>query len=357
MEILSMNEVLLFTDIHIHPHKRRNERLEDCLKVLDWVFETAEKRKIKSILFGGDLFHDRQKIDVYTYQKTFEILQKWLKKDIFHLYLVLGNHDLWFNDQTSISSVTPLSSLPNVKVIDKPLRLNIEESLWDMIPFTHDPISAITKLDSQDGDPEYALGHLAIDGAILHGSSIADVAIEHDGEMVKISPNLFKKYKHVYLGHYHCSQVLEPNVEYIGSPLELSFGEAFQEKHIIILNCKSGKKEYITNDFSPKHLVISPEDIEKYDLDKNFVRVVVDDISATDLLDMRKDISKDKNLGSLEIRQQKRKIDIDSIDNAKAIIFKEDEMITQYVDIVGTGDLDRDKLIQIGKIICEKEIS
>lgn len=352
-----MSKVLLFTDIHIHPHKRRNERLEDCLNVLNWVFETAQKESIKSILFGGDLFHDRQKIDVYTYQKTFEILQKWLNKDIFKLYVVLGNHDLWFNEQTSISSVMPLASLPNIEIIDKPIRLKIEDVYWDMIPFTHDPLSAITKLEKEDGEKQYALGHLAIDGAILHGSSISDVTIEHDGEMVKVSTSLFEKYKRVYLGHYHCSQILQPNVEYIGSPLELSFGEAFQEKHLIVLNCKNGEQEYIKNEFSPKHLIISPKDIDKHDLDKNFVRVVVEDISATDLLDMRKDISKDKTLGSLEIRQQKRKIDTEAIDNAKSIIFKEDEMITQYVDVVGVGDLDKEKIISVGKMICEKEIN
>jgi len=352
-----MAKILLFTDIHIHPHKRRNERLDDCLKALDWVFETAEKRKIKTILFGGDLFHDRQKIDVYTYQKTFEVLQKWLCKNICHLYVVLGNHDLWFNDQTSISSVMPLASLPNITIIDKPIRIEVEQTNWDMIPFTHDPLTAVAKLQKENGDSQYALGHLAIDGAVLHGSSISDVSIEHDGEMVKVSVDLFKKYKKVFLGHYHCSQKLEPNVEYIGSPLELSFGEAFQEKHIIEINCETGNQEYIINDFSPKHLVIYPKDIEKYDLEKNFVRVVVEDISATDLLDMRKDISKDKNIGSLEIRQQKRKIDSEAIDNAKAIIFKEDEMLTQYIDVVGCGDLDKDKLIEVGKIICQKEIS
>ena len=108
-----MSKVLIFTDIHINPHKRSQERLKDCLQVLDWVFETAKNEKIKTILFGGDLFHDRQKIDVYTYQKTFEILMKWLPTNQFHLYLVLGNHDLWFNEQTSISSVMPFSSLPN----------------------------------------------------------------------------------------------------------------------------------------------------------------------------------------------------------------------------------------------------
>jgi DNA repair exonuclease SbcCD nuclease subunit len=348
-----MNKVLIFSDIHIHPHKRRNERLEDCLSVLQWVFDQAKSNGVKSILFGGDLFHDRQKIDVYTYQRTFEVLKKNLSTNDFELYVLLGNHDMWFNEDTSISSVTPLGSLPNMYIIDKPTRMTIAGASWDFIPFTHDPILAMNNLSKQAGNMEYCLGHLAIDGAVLHGSSISDVAIEHDGEMVKVSTNLFKDYKKVFLGHYHSEQILKPNVEYVGSPLQLSFGEAFQEKHIVLLDCVSGDQSYIKNDFSPIHLVLRPDEVSSHDLDKNFVRVVVDDISATDLLDMRKDIAKDKTLGSLEIRQQKRKVDDKVIEEAKNIILREDDMIQQYVDAVGYDGLDREKLIKVGKMICE----
>lgn len=348
-----MGKVLIYTDIHIHPHKRRLERLQDCIKVQEWVFETAASKGIKSILFGGDLFHDRQRIDVYTYQRTFEVLQTWLSKNKFHLYVVLGNHDLWFNEDTSISSITPLSSLPNMTVIDKPRRMEVEGKTWDFMPFTHDPVSALAALASQAGTPDYALGHLAIDGAVLHGSTISDVSIEHDGEMVKVSPKMFGRYKRVFLGHYHCAQVLEPNVEYVGSPLELSFGEAFQKKHILVLDCDSGDREYVENSFSPRHLVLKPDEVDKHALDGNFVRVVVDDISATDLLDMRKDISKDKALGSLEIRQQKKAVESELVEGARSIIFKEEEMISQYVDLVGSGDLERERLIKVGKMICE----
>ena len=47
-----MGKVLLFSDIHIHPHKRRQDRLEDCLSVLDWVFSVAKDKGVKSVLFG-----------------------------------------------------------------------------------------------------------------------------------------------------------------------------------------------------------------------------------------------------------------------------------------------------------------
>lgn len=349
-------EVLIFSDIHLYCHKRKAERLEDCLRALDWVFDTAEERKIENILFGGDLFHDRHKIDVYTYQRTFETLEKRMKGNKFLLYLLLGNHDLWFNDKTTVSSVVPLSALPGVRIISSPERLNICGCNWDFVPFTHNPVETLGVLQKLPGEPEYALGHIALDGAILHGSHQADVVIEHDGDMITVSASLFDKYKHVFLGHYHAEQRVTPTVEYVGSPLELSFGEAFQTKHIIAFDGKKNKRKYIRNEFSPKHLVIRPEDRDKYDLENNFVQIKVDSLGATDLISMRKEILEKTNLGSLEIKLQKKKMEEKVIRDAKAILLKGNEMLGRWVDEVGCPDkLGREKLIKIGQKICQKD--
>jgi len=349
-----MGNVLLFSDIHIFPHKRKNERLEDCLNALKWVFETARSNKISNILFGGDFFHDRQKIEIYTYQKTFEILQENLKDSEFNLYLLLGNHDLWFNDNTSVSSVLPLSALPGVRVITKPERIKIEGSNWDFIPFTHNPISSLEELKKQDGTPEYALGHLAIDGAILHHNQHSDVCIEHDGDMVTVNSSIFNDYKHTFLGHYHAEQKVSKKVEYIGSPLQLSFGEAFQNKHIIIFDGDKNKKTYIENDFSPQHLVVDIKDYESYKLNGNFVQIKVEDIGSTNLIDFKKEILQKNKLGSLEIKQQKTKIEQHVIKDAKSILLKGEEMLSKYVDEAGCSGLDRDILIRMGNKICQK---
>jgi DNA repair exonuclease SbcCD nuclease subunit len=350
----SMSRVLLFSDIHIFPHKRKNERLEDCLKVLKWVFKVAEEEEIQNILFGGDFFHDRQKIEIYTYQKTFEILQENLKDSNFNLFLLLGNHDIWFNDNTNVSSVFPLSALPGVKVISKPERLKIENSYWDFIPFTHNPLASLEELKKKEGKSEYALGHLAIDGALLHHNQYADVCVEHDGDMVPINSSLFNHYKHTFLGHYHAEQRVSKKVEYIGSPLQLSFGEAFQKKHIIIFDCAENEKTYIENEFSPKHLVIDAKDCENYQLEGNFVQIKVEDISGTDLISFKKDISQKNKFGSLEIKQQKKIIEEHTIKDAKAILSKGDEMLKKYVKEVGANDLDEDILVKIGQKICQK---
>lgn len=352
------DEVLIFTDAHVHPHKRKTERMEDCLKAVDWVFETARNRGITDILFGGDLLHDRQKIEVYTYQRLYETLARNLVGDI-RLWLLLGNHDLWFNDNTSISSVVPFSSLPGVTIVDQPTRMhNISGSSWDFIPFTHDPISTLQELKKKGGKAEFCLGHIAIDGAVLHGEHTSDVLIEHDGDMMRVSADLFSHYKNVFLGHYHAAQQLTPVVEYVGSPLELSFGEAGQKKHILAFNVQTRKKTYIENTFSPKHMVIRPKDVgKKQNLDGNFVRLMVDEIGATDLIQLRKELTDKHDFGSLEIKQQKKKLEEHVIQDAKAILFKEDEMLSKYVDEVGSDGLDRDLLLKIGREICDNTIT
>lgn len=347
-------EVLIFSDLHCHCHKRSNDRLEDCLKALNWVFDVAEENNITNILFGGDLYHDRQKIEVYTYQRTFETLAKRLYSKKFNLYLLLGNHDLWFNDKTTISSVVPLSSLPGVKIIAQPERIDIAGCYWDFIPFTHNPIETLSVLKEKEGKQQYALGHIAVDGAVLHGTHHADVSIEHDGDMVSISPSLFNNYDMTFLGHYHAEQKMNDSLEYIGSPLQLSFGEAFQEKHLIIFNGITKEKRYVINDFSPKHLIISLKDKDKYSLEGNFVRIKVDELGATDLIAMKKELLESNNLGSLEIKQQKKKIQEHVIIDAKSILFQGDEMLSKYVEEVGCLNLEKDKLVSIGKKIRQK---
>ena len=82
---------MLFSDIHVHPHKKSQDRLADCIKALEWVFEVAKNHNVDAVLFGGDLLHDRQKIDSLTYNQIFNVLEKQ-QNEKFKTYLLLGNH-------------------------------------------------------------------------------------------------------------------------------------------------------------------------------------------------------------------------------------------------------------------------
>lgn len=356
-----MAKVLLFSDLHVHPHKKNYRRVDHCLQVVDWIFETAEKYKVSDILFGGDLFHDRKLIDVPTYQATFERFNKYLSMDKFDLYLLLGNHDIWLNEKTTVSSVYPFNALPRTRVIANPTRIKIAGSNWDFIPFTHNPVEALGELAKLPGKPEYAVGHIAVNNAVLHGRTYSEnIMIEHDGDMVKVDAAIFAQYKRTFLGHYHIAQLLEHNVEYIGSPLELNFGEAGEEKHIILFNCDSNTRDYIENDFSPKHRkeqVTNVDDFlkNKDDLKNGFLKVVYDPstVDTVDALRLRKEIeSMGEGCLSFELVPKKVEVDEHQIYDASAILNQGDVVLSKYIDQVGDKGLDRDKLLKIGQMIC-----
>jgi DNA repair exonuclease SbcCD nuclease subunit len=356
-----MSKVLIFSDIHLHPHKRSSERLQHCLDALDWAFNTAVEHRIKNILFLGDLFHDRQKIDVLTYQRTFEVFEKYLIRPtgpLFNIHLLLGNHDLWHFTKWDVSSVNPLRSIPGVKIIDKPSTLEIDGHNVSFLPYTHDPVADLAKIEN-DSENRILCGHIAIDGAlwnVMHRTR-AEVSIEHDGDMVKVDTSIFKGWDRVFLGHYHAEQKLDFNVEYVGSPLQLSFGEAFQHKHVIVFDLTTNDAEYIRNKFSPQHFIIPEKDLDKYKLDGNFIRVLVDDISSSDLVEMRNDLTHKHKVSTLEIKQTEKEESETLVEDAKAILLKEEEMLDRFVEEVdkksGLGDLDKKHLLEVGKNVIE----
>lgn len=347
-----MTNILLFSDLHIHPHKKSLNRLEDCLKIIPWVFDVAKENNVKNIIFGGDFFHDRHKIDIYTYQRAFDTLKQSIKGTEINIWLLLGNHDLWFYENSEISSVHPFASINGVKVVSKPTRIKIDDLNWDFLPFTQNPINSLRVLDSFPGEKQCLIGHIALNQAKMHkGVYSSDIVVEHEGDLVPVDTDLFMEYEQVFLGHFHSEQKVNAKVEYIGSPLQLSFGEAFEEKHLIILDTKTRKKKYIKNDFSPKHFILTKKDLEKYPLEGNFVQLLVDDMSNVDIINLKKSLLSENKVVDFKIKQNKSK-KAQPVDDIKDVIYNESEMLDKYVS-QSKIELDKDLLIKIGKKICE----
>jgi hypothetical protein len=136
----------------------------------------------------------------------------------------------------------------------------------------------------------------------------------------------------------------------------LYFGEANQDKHVIIFDTKTAKKKYIKNDFSPIHLILKEKDLGNHNLEGNFVQVYVDDTSTVNIADIKAEIAKNNKVGSLQIKQRKSVNDEHLIQDATAILQKEDEMLKEYVNQVGTEGLDKDVLLNFGNKIIESKI-
>lgn len=361
-----MSKAILFSDLHLHSHKDRIDRLEDCLEVLDWVFQKAKENDCRHIFFLGDLFHERSKIDVLNYLRTFEVFMKHMIEDAkdIDLYLLVGNHDMYHKTRWDVNSIKPLSAIPRCHIIDRPTSTVIDGRRIDWLPHTEDPITELMQYPKEFEGQEKSLmfAHLSVSGAklnLIYGTK-SDVIVEYDNEMIPVSADLFDSWDHTYMGHYHGAQFVNDKVEYVGSPLQLSFGEAHEDKHIILLDLDTLDTEYIENNFSPSHFMIDPKDIrdENYDLNDGFVRIIVDDLSSDELVELKREVNEKYKVASLDFKTRDKKIEEDEtkIEEARAILYSEGEMLEKYVEDKGIPDgLDRDQLLNIGKLCLEKK--
>lgn len=361
-----MSKALIWSDLHIHNHKDRADRLQNCIDVLNWVFDEAAKNDCDYIFFLGDLFHERAKIDVKNYLKTFEVFMNHMIRDAADrdMYLLVGNHDMYHKERWDVNSIKPFSAIPRVHIVEKPLQITLGGRKIDWMPHTDNPVKELNLLKQENGGAgDLLLGHMSVHGALLnlcYGTK-SDVIVEYDNDMIPVDAAVFDDWQMTLLGHYHGSQMVSDKVEYVGSPLELTFGEAFQEKHLIVLDLDTLEKKYIVNDFSPKHLIVTPKDIqdENYNLNGNFVRLTVDSMTTKELIDLKRTISQNHSVLSLDTKQKERRVEEDQtvIQNAQAILLDIEQMLEKHMTERGvpTG-LDDKKLLTIGKRCLEKKI-
>jgi hypothetical protein len=200
---------------------------------------------------------------------------------------------------------------------------------------------------------------MAVDSAklnTLYGTT-SDVIVEYDNEMQRVTVDIFDDWNMTVLGHYHGAQQLNDKVEYLGSPLQLTFGEAFQDKHIMLLDLKTLKKSYIKNTFSPQHLIILPQDVDKYKLKDNFVQVITDDITGKDKVDLIRKIEQMEDgpaTFAIKPREKKASEDQKLLEDARSILFNEAEMVKMWTKTKGNQGLKEDRLESIGNLIIER---
>lgn len=342
-----MDKVLICADLHIDSHKNSQARLQDCLDVLEWICKTAREHKVLKVIIAGDLFQHRQKIQTYIYQSVFKLLQK--NSDII-FDIILGNHDLWYYEDRSISSVIPFSALSNINVYSDPITVKIGNQEFDYLPFTHDPLVYLQNFKNKEN--KVLCAHIAVDGAILHLSNIiSETPLESEKEMTRVTSDKLKDYKHVFMGHYHCEQRLTKNVEYVGSAMQLNFGEANQKKHIVLLNLEPFEVTYIENNFSPKHYIINENEIDKIDLNNSFVNVRVKSQDSVNVLELQKILQENYDLKSLKIIQEKPKEKTEIIEEVRNQFLNEKgEIFEKYVKSVNKN-LNPEMLLNIAKEI------
>lgn len=243
--------ILFASDLHLD----KGIWIDICLNFLDELEAFSKSHNIHDVVIGGDVFEKATKIKHEAFIPLFlKFLQ--MKSDGFNLYFILGNHDIFNDDNDSIVE----TFLSFGKVIKESETLEIDGYQYDLLSYTKDE----TKIPNKS---KVLLTHL----------SIADFQFDNGYEVDQkngMPTDLFSHYDLVVSGHFHRMQK-NKNIFFPGSPFQHNFGEEGQKKGFAVID--KNEFSFVEYTGAPTHLTIKIEDFDKHIYTNKFVQVEITD--------------------------------------------------------------------------------
>ena len=256
-------------DWHLGQRLAGRDRSEEHAQFLNWLIDTVEKEGADALVVAGDIFDTATPAQA-TMQLYFDFLTRLSRLEI-PAVLVAGNHDspaqlcapgqLLKRLEIHVIGTPPEDPADAVIQFGKDLAVAAvpylrERDLCRAAPGEH-PEQRETRMRKaiahyyeraaralqplrEQGIPVMATGH-----ATLGGADIADGETEAEiGNIRQIDIGILPgDFDYVALGHLHMPQVVGTQgiYRYAGSPYTVNFGEAGQEKSVMLLDFKKGK--------------------------------------------------------------------------------------------------------------------
>ncbi len=269
-----MTRILHFADAHIDiaAHGRHDPqsglpvRMQDFLKSLDTIVDTAIEEQVDLVLFAGDAYKDRTPVP--TFQREWGRRMVRLSQAGIRTLLLVGNHDLSpASGRAHALQEYETIPVPHIRVISRPCLLGPDDleglplqviglpwvsrsSMMATLGMSGaNPAEVFTELETRLTDlvniwmdqidpavPVVLTAHASVQGAqygaersVMLGSDLV-----LPGSLVK-DPRL----SYVALGHIHKPQDLnrnaQPPVIYPGSIERVDFGEVEDEKFFVVV--------------------------------------------------------------------------------------------------------------------------
>ncbi len=284
-------KILHTSDWHLGKRLEGFSRLEEQEAVLNEICEIAEKEQVNAVIVAGDLF-DTYNPPTEAVELFYRYLKKMAKNGTRAVIAIAGNHD----SPERIEAPDPLArecgiifaGNPNATITPFRLESGLEVTQSDsgfielrlpgephalrilMTPYANE-LRLKTYLGAEDTDDELrklleqrwtdlAATYCDKNGVnmlvahLLFASNAASIPEEPEeerrinyigGAPAIFTENIPEAIQYVALGHLHRRQVVDSRpcpMIYSGSPIAYSFSEENQNKYVVIIDAKPGKK-------------------------------------------------------------------------------------------------------------------
>lgn len=307
------------------------------------------------LIIFGDLF------DAKTMTSTEGLINIVNKIDYLSSFckvkIIVGNHDIASATNTELSLPNVFKNKNNIDVVDKYHFFLDDSGIYHFLPYYKDTelIKNINSININESKSNYLFGHFGVNGFIMNNYSYNETIKNVIDDKSTITPSYLKKFKKVFLGHYHGFQN-ESNIIYVSSPIELRHGDEFTKHGFIYFD--SNKEEIVefkeNNKFSPKHITLefnkSNVNLLK-EIKKNGgykIRLIVPNFSQDKLIKLKYDFLKN-NLDLRFIFKEEDKHEISIIDGWDNFVKQDTEFILkEFVkNNIEKTDFNEQELIQL----------
>jgi len=208
----------VFTDLHLGLKSNSIVHNEDCWNFIQWMTTKAKSEGCDVAIMTGDWHNNRASINIVSLNYSLRCLEH-LNENFDQVFIIPGNHDLYYRDKRDINSVAWAKHLKNIKIIDEFLSTgDVVFAPW----LVADDHKRIPKLSAR-----YMFGHFELPGYLMN----AMVEMPDHGTVHRED---FNHFDHVFTGHFHKRQT-KKNITYIGNCFPHNYADAGDDERGLMI--------------------------------------------------------------------------------------------------------------------------
>lgn len=327
----------VFADIHYGCRSNSELFNKDCDRFIKWFIDESKERNAETCIFLGDWNHSRSAVNVRTMNHSTHGIRK-LAQAFEKVYMIVGNHDLFFREKRDLTSIPHAKWLDNVHIVDEGI---LEKGNCALVPWLVDEEWKKVKRVKK---AKYVFGHFELP----HFKMNEMVTMPDHG---LLNEDDFNDSEMVFSGHFHARQNRK-NVWYVGSPFAHNYADAWDfERGCMFLEW--GKEpEFADWDDGPIFITLKLSELKKQMEvlnDRVHCKAFIDiDFSYEDAAKLKDECRERYNPRELSFIPQKSSVD------DMAELFEDglnvesvDEIVMSQLKNFEDGDLSGKRLMEI----------
>jgi len=329
------DKVAIFGDIHYGLKNNSRKHNQDCEKFLLWFIDQAKANGCNTCIFLGDLQHHRNSVNVSTLNYLVSAC-KLLNEAFDDVYLLTGNHDLFYREKREIHCFPFAVNFNNIHVINDPIVIGQVALIPWLVENEH---KKIKKMKSK-----YIFGHFELPSFLMNAMVRMP---DHGG----INSDDLKGADYVFSGHFHKRQN-QDNIHYIGSPFPHNFSDVWDDERGMVILEWGGKPQYINWADGPKYITMNFSDLLKnpdlYLHSETHARINIDvPINYEDVLFLRESLTECYRLRELAFIHKNNMEMNDEWSSEESIeIESVDQIVFNELKAVQSEFIDSNKLLE-----------